>query len=255
MDERAAQRQALADKIRHGGRERAQRRYAVIVTVVVALAIVGVAAAIWIQHLNAPEDDGIAVPQNATEDYGFTLVPEKAKESEAGPIAVAVYEDFLCPSCKIFHQEAGTFLTERAEAGEITLTYYPFIFLLEQSTDEYAQRASNAAVCVADDAGSNAYAKMHGLLMEHQPAQGGAGLSDDELLAYAKEAGADDIKDCVAERRFTPWLEEALRAGRKADVSTTPTIRVGGLNVVKSTNGKESMPGVEEIEYAIEAIR
>ncbi len=44
-----------------------------------------------------------------------------------------------------------------------------------------------------------------------------------------------------------------MNAGLKADVTSTPTVRVGGLNVVRSDNGLESMPGPDEIQFAIEA--
>lgn len=257
MNDRSAQRQALANEIRQGHLARARRRRLVTSVVVIVAALAAVAVVAWLQFRPDDEPAQVSVPEHATDDYGFTLTPELANATtpHAEPVEVKVFEDFLCPSCKVFHEQSSAFLAEQVAAGEISVTYHPFAFLLEASTDEYAQRAANAAVCVADDAGVVAYAAMHDLLLEHQPAEGGPGLSDDELIDLAGQAGASDIADCVADRRFTPWVEEALEAGRAADVGTTPTIRVGGSNVVRSEDGAESIPGPEELRVAIEAAR
>lgn len=266
MTERAAQRQALADKIRGEHlRSTRRRRIATMITVVCA-ALVGAVVIVWLQ-LNPGNEDEIAAPNNVSDTYGFVLTPELANggEAEAGEEAeiesesapgvtpLALYEDFLCDSCQVFHEQSGAFLAEQLEAGRISVTYYPGAYLLTQSTDEYSQRAANAAVCVGDQTGAVGYAAMHGLLLANQPAQGGPGLSDDELIEFAEQAGAKDVGECVRDRVFGPWVEEASAAALATGVTETPTIRVAGLNVVRSDNGRESMPGPDELAFALEA--
>ena len=254
MSDGNAQRQALADKIRHDHQRKARRRRSVATVLIVLVVLVALALLGWRQLRAGGEETDIAVPEHANDDYGFTLTPELAGSEAAGtPVDVQIYEDFLCPSCKAFHEESGPFLAEQVANGTVSITYHPFTFLLEASTDEYAQRAANAAVCVADDAGVAAYATMHDLLLQNQPAEGGPGLTDDQLIAFATQAGAGDVTDCVADRTFTPWVERALEEGRAADVTTTPTVRISGMNVVRSDNGAESIPGPEELQFAIEA--
>ncbi|MGJ9412942.1 DsbA family protein [Aeromicrobium sp. CF4.19] len=253
MDDRSRERQALAEGIRQGHR-RSDRRRAVTTILAVLVAVAGIGAAGWYQT-QAGEDDDIAAPAHATDDYGFTLTPELATdedEVEGDPVEVKLYEDFLCSSCKSFDERSGDFLREQVEDGAISITYHPFAFLLEASTDEYAQRAANAAACVADAEGVAAYAEMHDFLLKHQPKEGTDGLSDKRLRQLAKAAGADDVVDCVADRTFEPWVEKALEEGRDGDVSTTPTVRIGGSDIVKSVDGKETIPGPEELEVAIE---
>lgn len=256
MNEVTEHSRALADKIRadHRHSSRKQRIRGGIIVVLGVLICLGVL--LWLQI--RPDPDAAKVPEHATEDYGFTLTPALLRDeadTEEGEsdelIPVSLYEDFLCDSCKIFHEESGPYLQQLIEDETISLTYYPFTFLVNDSTDEYAQRAANAAVCVADNAGVAAYANMHALLFENQPVRGGDGLSDETLIEYAQEAGADNVSDCITERVFDEWVEEALSAGMKADVTTTPTVRVGGLNVVKMIDGKETMPGPDEISVAI----
>ena len=259
-----AQRQALAAKIqqKHVQGSGGRRFAAILVVIIIALA--GLAALAWFQLQPDEASADARAPRHASESYGFVLTSQLAAgeaESDATSdpadddlIEVAVFEDFLCETCRIFHEDAGEFLNSQLESGVISIEYHPFAFLVSASTDEYSQRAANAAVCVADHAGVAAYVNMHGLLLENQPEQGGTGLTDEELIEFAAASGAEDSAECITDRTFEPWLAEALEAGLAADVQSTPTIRVNGMNVVRSQDGKESMPGPDELEYAIETV-
>lgn len=263
-NEGGSDRRELADRIRyehlHG---RGKRRAAGLALGIVA-AVVCVGLLAWFQLRSSGALADVAVPEHADEDYGFVLTAELAAEragdevpakSEHEPVQVAVYEDFLCSSCKIFQEQSGDFLASQVQAGGIELSYRPIAFLDRASSDDYSRRAANAAVCVADRAGVAAYAAMHDLLLQNQPAQGGNGLSDERLGELAAEAGADDAAECIEAMTFEGWIDEALEAAADAEVSSTPTVRVDGTTVVRSTDGEESMPGPDELKYAIEAVR
>lgn len=257
MTDGERQRQALADKIRNDHVRSIRRKRLAIMFTIIALLLLGIALFTWYQSWPDPEDLESKSPENSTEQYGFTLTPELvtgegAEQDEL--IQVEIYEDFLCDSCKIFGEESGPYLAELVQEGRISLTYYPISFLNSVSTDEYSQRAANAAVCVADEAGVLAYVQMHDLLFDNQPHQGGPGLSDEELLEFALEAGAEDVRECIVEQEFVNWVRRATAAGIEAEVSVTPTVRVGGLNVVREDDGREYMPGPEELEFSIDLI-
>lgn len=258
MGVEAEQRRQMADGIRQNHRKDAQHQRIVLAIVVVVGVLATASFLMWTQLRPSLGEGAAAVvaPANATDDYGFTLTSDVASDGEqssTGPVEVKIYEDFLCPSCKVFFEESGGFLDEQVAAGSISLTYYPIAFLVTASSDEYSQRASNAAVCVGDQAGVAAYASMHALLMQNQPEQGGAGLTDEQLIAYGSEAGAADITECVTDRTFEPWLEQALKEAQRLDVTGTPTVRIDDVNIVKSDNGQESIPGPDELAFAIEA--
>src|SRR5215217_8629536 len=51
-----------------------------------------------------------------------------------GPVPVEIYQDYLCPYCKQFHDSAGAQLNQLAEQGKITLTIHPIAILDNQST-------------------------------------------------------------------------------------------------------------------------
>ena len=76
--------------------------------------------------------------------------------------------------------------------GKVKVEYRIVSFLDDASENEYSSRAANALYVVADTAGPDAFAKFHTLLYENQPAEGTAGPDDDQLIAWAVEAGADE---------------------------------------------------------------
>lgn len=249
-DDRSESRQALADRIREEHRHGTGRSKLGFKVLVVVIAVVAVAAALWVQFASPDdESDEATAPRNSTEGYGFV---HSASEDADPPITVTIYEDFLCDSCQLFHEEAGEYLEAQVAAGAIAVEYRPISFLVNASTDEYSQRAANAAACVADLSGVEAFINMHDLLLDHQPEHGGAGLSDDELIDFAAQAGADDAASCITDRTFDDWVSQTLDAAIAEEVTSTPTIRVNGLTILRSVNGKEVMPGLEELQYAIE---
>lgn len=246
----AAQRQEIAERITQDHLRGTGRQRGRLMALVVIVAVVGAVGLLWLQSRD--DGAGVVVPQYASDDYGFVLTPELVGAEGDATDAVVLYEDFLCSSCKAFHEASGGYLADQVAAAAIALEYRPIAFLSNSAGDEYSQRAANAAVCVADAAGVEAYATMHDLLLVHQPPSDGPGLSDAELAEYAAEAGADDISACIEDRTFGPWLDEAFEASRAADVSETPTVRVNDQTVVRSDGGEESMPGTEELSAVID---
>ncbi len=116
------------------------------------------------------------------------------------------------------------------------LDFRPIAFLDEMSSTEYSSRALNAAVCVAEESPDNWFA-MHNKLMEGQPAEGGSGLSDDDLvgLATASGADADTVGKCIDDRPHEDWIDyTSHRVTKSDDFGGTPTIMVNGT-VVEGT--------------------
>jgi protein-disulfide isomerase len=115
-------------------------------------------------------------------------------------------------------------------AGTAQVRYHGMAFLDTDANDDYSTRALNAAAVVADTAGTEAYQRFHDLLFAHQPAEGGSGLTDDQLIDYAGQAGATDpgvavdVRDLV----FGEWVKGAEEQASKDGVTGTPTVLVDG---------------------------
>jgi protein-disulfide isomerase len=192
------------------------------ISAAVVLAVV-VAGGIAIQANRNSTANSSAAPSGATADYGIVV------GSADAPVTVTAYEDFQCPHCEEFEQATAATLADLVSAGTIKITYQPMAFLDSSSTDDYSTRALNAAACVVD-ADPAAFQEFHDTLFANQPAEGGPGLTDDQLTSYAAAAGAGgaSVAACIRNESFKGWTQRATDAASKAGVNSTPTIKVNG---------------------------
>jgi protein-disulfide isomerase len=230
--------------------------WGIVVAVVAILAIVALVVSSNIRN-NAPVADEGPTPANGNIHGGVTLLansevvksdpatvnvkdaprkpetpPAEVKapgaEAEAGkPVKVVVYIDFICPVCKRFETTYNEQLTSLRNEGKSSLEYRPLGFLDLQSTTNYSSRAANAAACVVNESPEK-YSDFVNALFEKQPAEGSAGLSDDDLKKMATDVGAKSIDTCVDEKKYRPYVKVATQEAAAIGVTGTPTAFVDG---------------------------
>jgi protein-disulfide isomerase len=163
------------------------------------------------------------VPAGATPEGDGVLIG-------AGPVLVDAYIDFLCPYCKQFELRSATALAELAAGGLARIAYHPMNFLDQASTTNYSTRAAAAAGCAADRSRFVSYA--HALFV-YQPAEGGPGLSDAELIDLGRVAEIDDAEfgACLSGGTYLDWPSYVTEQATAAGVSSTPTVLVAGAPV------------------------
>ncbi|RBY86905.1 thioredoxin domain-containing protein [Blastococcus sp. TF02A-26] len=227
-------------------RLRRRRRTQLVTGVAVAAAVVvAVLVAVLVQSARTDTGDAVAPANTAagTAETGF------ARGSADAPVVVDVYEDYLCPACRAFEEAAGDTLDQLVADGEVVVRHRPVAILDRLSDDEYSTRAAGAAAVVADAAGVDAFATFSGLLFAQQPAEGGPGLTDDELIALAAQAGAtgDDVEAGIRDRRFGDWVAEATDRASRDGLTGTPWILVDGDPLAS--------PTVQALTAAVEAAR
>jgi protein-disulfide isomerase len=219
--------------------------------ILASLAIIAVVALVIVNSIR-PEgpgpknmaSDGIQINQGliATEtpalQPGDEPIPN-VRDEAAGVLDIQMFVDYLCPVCGVFEATNGDYITSLLENGGVTVEIHPIAILdrLSQGT-KYSTRAVNAAACVANFEPNSFYA-LHMALFANQPAENTPGLSDDELIALAKDAGADssDIADCIRNQTFKTWATNATARALNGpipnsnvdQVTGTPTIIVNGL--------------------------
>ncbi|MFT4188151.1 MAG: thioredoxin domain-containing protein [Aeromicrobium sp.] len=179
------------------------------------------------------EKDDDDDPADFEDDWHVALTPDDLGGEVAPgyePVVVELYEDFQCPHCALFEEEYGEQLVDMVAAGEIELRYRPFSFLddVGGSPNDYSKRATNAAICVYEEHGAEAYAQFHALLFSRQPAEGTPGPEDDELIAAAASLEFDGIDDCVNGQTYFDRIEDAKDDGVDRGVTGTPTVYVDG---------------------------
>ncbi|MBO0610954.1 DsbA family protein [Myceligenerans salitolerans] len=238
----AARAEALAMQKKAQGRE---RMYRIVTLSLLGVLIAGLAVAIWLifaESQKTPMERADNVPAGVVDETGIPVGEDGAAGTlvEGAP-QVDVYVDFMCPVCGQFEAMNGADLTELRESGEVALVVHPVAILDRMSSGtEYSTRAASSAAWVADQA-PEAFAEYHDLLFANQPAENSAGLSDEQLAAFAEQAGvpadvAQGIADGDATATYRDWVtastDQATSAEELANPQTgqfgTPTVMLDG---------------------------
>ncbi|MBD1543861.1 thioredoxin domain-containing protein [Arthrobacter sp. IA7] len=282
--ERTADAREKAREIREAQLKKDKRNklligWGIVVAVVAILAVVALVVTSSLKN-NAPVADQGPTPSNGNVHGGITLlkgtevaktdaasvnvadIPSPAAsapatvkapgaEAEKGkPVKVVLYIDFICPVCKNFEATYNETLTKLRDEGKITVEYRALGFLDTRSTTNYSSRAANAAACVVNESPEK-YSAFVDTLFANQPAEGGAGLSDDELKKLATDVGAKSIDSCVENKTYRPWVKYATQEAAAIGVSGTPTVLVDGKQWGKGDSAQTEFPAF--VEAAIKA--
>ena len=224
---RAAARRRIAEKRAADEAARAadarRRRTILVAVTAAALVVVAVVVVIVIQSSRTATSLDAAVPGH-TADGGNVIVVGQAD----APVTVDLYEDFQCPNCKTFEDQTGSTLAQLVADGTVQAHYHGMAFLDTSANDDYFTRALNAAAAVVDTAGPDAFQEFHDLLFANQPPESGTGLTDDQLVEYATQAGAAGAEQGIRDLTYADWVKNVTDQASKDGVTGTPTVLVDG---------------------------
>jgi len=183
---------------------------------------------------------GIAMLRNGSQSqvagtYSTTIQGSVVVAGKQAANTVDVYEDMLCPICGRFEANYGGQLTKAINDGKIQVRYH-VVAILNRATNPtgYSLRGANAAICSAEAGVFSAY---HQKLYTEQPAEGSAGLSDQELIDKGSQVGAPaTFAQCVTSAKYAKAVTaETLRAAKDTSLRAqgsngfgTPTVTVNG---------------------------
>ncbi|MEX2502424.1 MAG: thioredoxin domain-containing protein [Trueperaceae bacterium] len=191
----------------------------------------------------------LVLPRVEEEAFGAAVA---AKGPNDALVVVREFSDFQCPFCKRFAEEVldGGVLGALLASGEVRFAFH---HLPLSSIHANAEPAAEAAQCVADRFGQDAFWAYHDLLFERQAAWSDLGdpnayfarLARDvepELLTGADgDAGGDadaltegarsDVRACLASGAARAAVQDARRVGAALALSGTPTVFVGGYRM------------------------
>ena len=224
--ERTRASERAADIRRQHQRKEARRRNLWVTLGVLAVLGIMVAVSFLVQASRDTTGQGATPPADAVASYG---VPFGAVTA---PVAVTIYEDFMCPVCRDLEAATGDWLPKYAAQGKVRVTYRPVAFLNRMSNGtEYSTRAANAYAVVLDEAGPEVAATFHDLLFDHQPKENTSGLSSARLLDLAVQAGAaeSEVRAGIEHQSYKQWVVNGTDdASRGGGVTGTPTVAVNG---------------------------
>ena len=243
--QRAAER-AAAIRREQQSKERRRRTVWVSVAVLAVLAlVVGVVAGV--QASRDTTGETATPPAGAVDTFALPMGEPGA------PVTVEVYEDFMCPFCGQFEEQSREALKQYAGAGDVHVQYKVISILDGASSTDYSTRATNAMAVVLDEAGPDVAVAFHDMLFENQPEEGSAGLSDDELVDLAVEAGASEaaVREPIESLSFEQWAKNATDDASKDDVIGTPAIFVNGEQVEGGTIAEVAATMEDVIDAAL----
>ncbi|SCE68053.1 DsbA family protein [Micromonospora mirobrigensis] len=221
MSSRKGQRDAARVVREQIARERRRKR--ALWATVAAVAVLVIAGLIGWSVFNSQKSDTFTAPPGAN-DAGTGIV------LGSGKVTIDLYEDYLCPVCRKFQETSGPTIDKLVTDGKARVVYHPVAFLNRFSTTEYSTRSSAASGCAAK---GGKFKEFTDALFARQPAEGSAGLSNDELIDIGAGVGLnrDDFGSCVRDGTYKPWTEKVTDEAGRAGVTGTPTIKVDGKDV------------------------
>jgi protein-disulfide isomerase len=112
----------------------------------------------------------------------------------------------------------------------ITFTRHPMNFLDAVSTTGYSSRAAAASAAASDAGMFHEYART---LFEHQPPEGGPGLTDGQLVELGQEIGITDeaFLETIRRGTYLPWPAFVTERAIARGIAGTPSVFVAGIPV------------------------
>lgn len=241
---------ARAQQQRRQRGDRVKRGVTIGGILVGAVAIVAIVTLVIVNAIRPPgpgpenmASDGIVVGQGYVAETTPALAADEAPTATQGRddvVQIVIYQDYLCTLCGLFETTNGPYIDQLLADGVATVEYHPVSFLDRLSLGEqYSTRAANAAACVAQAAPDSFFA-WNALMYENQPNENTEGLTDDELVSLAQQAGVGvdaAFTECVQSLQFEAWVERAtqdaqLEPGPSGEdgvqITATPTVFVDG---------------------------
>ncbi|WP_029145880.1 DsbA family protein [Microbacterium luticocti] len=145
-----------------------------------------------------------------------------------GDNVIETYVDFLCPICHEFEKAEGPAIKQLVDGGKATLKVHPVAILDEYTSPKgYSSRAASAFYAVAAADPDKAYAFMQAMY-ENQPGENSAGLTDEQIVQIAKDAGVNvtaDLEKAITSNRYQKYVQaHGLAEGMRG----TPTLVING---------------------------
>ncbi|MFE7718830.1 DsbA family protein [Nocardia rhizosphaerihabitans] len=212
--------------------EAADKRRKLAIQIGVAAVLVALVAAI-----------GIGIAMNRSDTEGTTssvaqLPATGGSVTETGTVRIGnpdakvkvrVVADLQCPACQQFEAANGEALAKAAADGTAVVEYQIISFLDRASSTQYSSRAANASFCVAKSDPS-LYQTWLQTMFAKQPAEGTAGLSNEQLIQIATDVGYTDpaVATCINDKPYNDYITQVTQQTLSSGVKSTPSVFING---------------------------
>jgi len=152
------------------------------------------------------------------------------------PVEIIEFSDYQCPFCRKFWTETlSSIKSEYIDIGKVKFVYRDFPL---SSIHPAAEPAAEAAECVREKGGDEAYFKMHDKIFQegnildggdpiNGPVRGTVQFGATELKKWAKDIGYD-IGSCLDSGKFKSEVQKDLADATAAGGQGTPYFVING---------------------------
>lgn len=224
-------------------RQRQQRLMIILVVTGVALVVAGLLIAPSLMDTLTPVGEIVEITPEAR-----PMADGRELGDPDAPVLVEVWEDFQCPSCKIYSTDIEPLVVENyVVPGKIRYVFRHYPFLDDRAPGNESDQSANASMCAAEQ---GKFWEYHDYLFANWKNENAGSFSDKRLVAFAEALGLDmqAFNQCFQENRYKDVIDEDLAAGTRVGVTGTPSVFVNG-QIVKPG----FVPSFEEIAQAIDA--
>jgi protein-disulfide isomerase len=158
-------------------------------------------------------------------------------------ILVVEYSDYDCPFCKNFHETMIRIMDEYGVSGKVAWVYRQFPLA---QLHPNAPRISQAALCVGEIGGNDAFWKFSDLVFLERDVNEPTNIS--KLPEYAEESGVSraDLVACLDSGRMEGRVNESLADGLGAGIQGTPQSYVIVGDQMAEINGAQPYAVVKQ---------
>ncbi len=153
---------------------------------------------------------------------------DPAYGSDDAPVKITYYYDYQCRWCRRFELETVPRLRALIEEGRVQLVYKDFVFIGRDSL-----KAANAAECIFQEAGNEAFLRFHARLYEEQKTKNTGWVTDELLERIMGGLGlpVEEIFSCMRAREYEGNVRLDTETGKLHGVTSTPTFIIGGKKI------------------------
>ncbi|WP_067700927.1 DsbA family protein [Nocardia jejuensis] len=225
--------------------ERADRNRKILIQVGVAVVLVGLVAAIGIGLAMRKSDKDSSATGSGSGAFAPVLAHDGATPpnlTEGGAIRIGnpdakarvqVVADLQCPACQMFEHANSAALGKAAQDGSASIEYNIISFLDRASNgNQYSSRAANAAYVVAASDPSK-FQQWLGVMFDKQPAEGANGMTDDQLIQIATDAGYTDpaVAQGIRDNKYASFVTDETKAVFATGIKSTPSVYLNGTQI------------------------
>lgn len=151
--------------------------------------------------------------------------------SDDAPVTLVMYEDYECPFCQRFEQQAlSQIVSNYVDSGQVKIVWKDFPLT---RIHPWAQPAAETMECVYREAGDDVFWPVKNKIFANQNALSTSNVQQ-QIIDWAAQEGASKaaIQSCLENEDPGQAVSDDMQEGRNLGVSGTPTVIVAGQKIV-----------------------